>query len=144
MGFVSIHLFGKALNWHKYFMSKFGAVMTWEVYQTHVKKRFEYVFEDLVVELKNLKQTTTVQVYQDSFEDLLNKVDLNEPYAISLFIGGLKEEIAYSLHVMNKLRRKMVMRILKEEEEEVVSQILLNAMTGMPSYQTMRVKGHVM
>ncbi|GJS12271.1 reverse transcriptase [Tanacetum coccineum] len=56
------------------------------------------------------------------------------------------EEVASSLHrlhVMNKLRRKMVMRILKEEEEEVVSQILLNAMTGMPSYQTMRVKGHV-
>ncbi|GKE05943.1 hypothetical protein Tco_1397961 [Tanacetum coccineum] len=35
-----------------------------EVYQTHVKKRFEYVFEDPVVELKNLKQTTTVQVIE--------------------------------------------------------------------------------
>nr|GEU81048.1 reverse transcriptase [Tanacetum cinerariifolium] len=62
---------------------------------THVKKRFESVFEDPVVELKNLKQTTSVQVYQDSFEELLNKVELNEPYAISLFIGGLKEDIAY-------------------------------------------------
>nr|GEY67735.1 hypothetical protein [Tanacetum cinerariifolium] len=29
MRLVSMHLFGKALNWHRYFMSKFGAVMTW-------------------------------------------------------------------------------------------------------------------
>ncbi|GKD74622.1 hypothetical protein Tco_1332904, partial [Tanacetum coccineum] len=56
MRLVSMHLFGKALNWHRYFMSKFGAVMTWEVYQTHVRKRFESVFEDqwLHFALKNL------------------------------------------------------------------------------------------
>ncbi|GJR68292.1 hypothetical protein Tco_0014357 [Tanacetum coccineum] len=62
MRLVSMHLFGKALNWHKYFMSKFGAVMTWEVYQTHVRKRFEF-----------------------------NKVDVNDDFAVSLFIGGLRE-----------------------------------------------------
>ncbi|GKA04503.1 retrotransposon-related protein [Tanacetum coccineum] len=91
---VSMHVFGKALNWHKHFMSKFGEVVTWEVYQIQVKKRFESVFEDPVVELKNLKQTINVQVYQDSFEELLNKVELSEAYAVSLFIGGLKESIA--------------------------------------------------
>ncbi|GJX36734.1 reverse transcriptase [Tanacetum coccineum] len=96
---VSMHLFGKALNWHKYFMSKYGEVMTWEVYQTHVQKRFEFVFEDPVVELKNLRQTTSVQVYQDSFEELLNKVDIKDTYAVSLFIGGLKAEIAYDVRM---------------------------------------------
>ncbi|GJV33331.1 reverse transcriptase [Tanacetum coccineum] len=96
---VSMHLFGKALNWHKHFMSKFGEVVTWEVYQIQVKKRFESVFEDPVVELKNLKQTISVQVYEDSFEELLNKVDLTDAYAISLFIRGLKEEIAYTVRM---------------------------------------------
>ncbi|GKC75618.1 reverse transcriptase [Tanacetum coccineum] len=96
---VSMHLFGKALNWHKYFMSKYGEVMTWEVYQTHVQKRFESVFEDLVVELKNLRQTTSVQVNQDSFEELLNKVDIKDTYAVSLFIRGLKEEITYAVRM---------------------------------------------
>ncbi|GKB15562.1 putative nucleotidyltransferase, ribonuclease H [Tanacetum coccineum] len=57
------------------------------------------MFEDPMVELKNLKQTTSVQVYQDYFEELLNKVELNEPYAISLFIGGLKEDIAYAVRM---------------------------------------------
>ncbi|GKD79058.1 hypothetical protein Tco_1341679 [Tanacetum coccineum] len=54
---------------------------------------------DPVVELKNLKQTTTVEVYQDSFEELLNKVELNESYVVSLFIGGLKEDIAYAVRM---------------------------------------------
>nr|GEW22349.1 reverse transcriptase [Tanacetum cinerariifolium] len=97
-------------------MSKFGAVMTWEVYQTHVKKRFEYVFEDPVVELKNLKQTTTLQVYQDSFEDLLNKVDLNEPHAVSLFIGGLKEEITYSVRMFRLASLSEVFSLSKLQE----------------------------
>ncbi|GJY35392.1 retrotransposon-related protein [Tanacetum coccineum] len=92
---VSMHVFGKALNWHKQFMGKFGEVVTWGVYETHIKKRFEFVFKDPMVKLKNLKQTTNVEVYQDSFEELLNKVELNKSYVISLFIRGLKEDIAY-------------------------------------------------
>lgn len=31
--------------------------------------------------------------YQDQFESLLNRVDLSEEHAISLFIGGLQQEI---------------------------------------------------
>ncbi|GKE95264.1 hypothetical protein Tco_1580119 [Tanacetum coccineum] len=46
-----------------------------------------------------MKQTTTVQVYQDSFEKSLNKVDLIDEYVISLFIGGLKEDIAYAVRM---------------------------------------------
>nr|GEW23503.1 retrotransposon-related protein [Tanacetum cinerariifolium] len=61
---VSMHVFGKALNWHKQFMGKFSEVVTWGVYETHIKKRFESVFEDPMVELKNLKQTTNVQELQ--------------------------------------------------------------------------------
>ena len=96
---VSMHVFGSALNWHKQFMQRFGEVITWGVYETHVKKRFVSIFEDSIMELKNLKQTTTVQVYQDSFEYLLTKVELPEKYTISLFIGGLKEEIAYDVRM---------------------------------------------
>ncbi|GJZ17302.1 reverse transcriptase [Tanacetum coccineum] len=96
---VSMHTFGKALNWHKHFMAKHGAIMTWDLYQTHIKKRFESVFEDPIVALKNLKLTTTVQVYQESFKDFLNKVDLSDEYAVSLFIGGLKEDIAYAVRM---------------------------------------------
>ncbi|GJZ27288.1 retrotransposon-related protein [Tanacetum coccineum] len=188
---VSMHMFGKALNWHQHFMSKFG------------------------------------EVYQDSFKALLNKVDLDDSCAISLFIGGLKEEIAYAVRMFkptsltkvfslsklqeasnsvtkgkhlasfgppkntvfgsttqrgggsgtrivpvqsttitpNRTFKKLIQQELEEKgpsifdernnndceifeqenvcEEETMPQVSLNAMTGVPSYQTMRVKGHV-
>nr|GEY16258.1 putative mitochondrial protein [Tanacetum cinerariifolium] len=44
-------------------------------------------------------QTTSVQVYQDSFEELLNKVDVQDDHAVSLFIGSLKDEIAYDVRM---------------------------------------------
>ncbi|GKC92896.1 reverse transcriptase [Tanacetum coccineum] len=113
---VSMHMFGKALNWHQHFMSKFGEVMTWAVYQTHVKRRFESVFEDPIMELKNLKQTTSVQVYQDFFEALLNKVDLDDSCAISLFIGGLKEEIAYVVRMFKPTSLTEVFSLSKLQE----------------------------
>nr|GEV32796.1 hypothetical protein [Tanacetum cinerariifolium] len=113
---VSMHMFGKALNWHQHFISKFGKLMTWAVYQTHVKRRFESVFEDPIMELKNLKHTTSVQVFQDSFEALLNKVDLDDSCAISLFIGGLKEEIAYDVRMFKPTSLTEVFSLSKLQE----------------------------
>ncbi|GKA27150.1 ty3-gypsy retrotransposon protein [Tanacetum coccineum] len=60
------------------------------MYEEEVIKRFGAIYEDPIVEIKNLKQA--IQQYQEAFESLLNKVELNEAYAVSLFIGGLKKE----------------------------------------------------
>ncbi|GJS49749.1 disease resistance TIR-NBS-LRR class family protein [Tanacetum coccineum] len=106
---VSMHVFGKALNWHKHFMKRFEEVVTWGVYETQIKKRFESVFEDPVVELKNLKQTTNVQLVMKCEED--EDCVLTEQGIISTI----------------------------ENEEEIMPQISLNAMTGIPNYQTMRI-----
>ncbi|GJY38027.1 gypsy/ty3 retroelement polyprotein [Tanacetum coccineum] len=96
---VSMHMFDKALNWHKQFVKKYGENVEWTVYEREVQKRFDSVFEDPMVELKNLKQVTTVQLYQEQFEALMNKVDLSEAYAVSLFIGGLKDGISMSVRM---------------------------------------------
>ncbi|GJW44372.1 hypothetical protein Tco_0073171 [Tanacetum coccineum] len=65
-----------ALNWHKQFMGKFGIVVTWGFYETQIKKRFESVFKDQMVELKNLKQTTNVQ------EDIAYAVRMFKPTSL--------------------------------------------------------------
>ncbi|GJW66558.1 putative mitochondrial protein [Tanacetum coccineum] len=70
---VSMHMFDKALNWHKQFIRKHGDNVAWAVYEREVQNRFDSVFEDLMVELKNLKHVTTVQLYQEQFEALMNK-----------------------------------------------------------------------
>ncbi|GKF41328.1 hypothetical protein Tco_0124670, partial [Tanacetum coccineum] len=37
---------------------------SWDKYEREIKIRFDSVYEDPMMELKNLKQTTTVQVWQ--------------------------------------------------------------------------------
>ena len=56
--------------------------------------------------LKSLKQIRSVKEYQESFEELLNRVDLPEQYAVSCFIRGLKEEIQLA-------KRMFVPRVLQ-------------------------------
>ncbi|GJU98651.1 reverse transcriptase [Tanacetum coccineum] len=103
---VSMHMFGKALNWHQHFM----------------------------IGVKEISATTS-KVYQDSFKALLNKVDLDDSCAISLFIGGLKEEIAYAVRMFKPTSLTEVFSLSKLQEA--------NNSVRVPSYQTMRVKGHV-
>ncbi|GJW94549.1 hypothetical protein Tco_0174221 [Tanacetum coccineum] len=95
------------------------------------KNAFDYVFEDPMVEIKNLKHVATVQFYQEQFEALMNKVELSEAYAISLFIGGSKDEIKEPM-VQNF--REIVI------EAPLIS---LHPMTGQSTYKTMRVKAYV-
>ncbi|GKC45859.1 hypothetical protein Tco_1063581 [Tanacetum coccineum] len=51
---VFMHMFDKALNWHK-LIRKYGENVQWTVYEREVKKRFDSVFEDPMVELKKLE-----------------------------------------------------------------------------------------
>ncbi|GJV71901.1 hypothetical protein Tco_1491896 [Tanacetum coccineum] len=61
--------------------------------------RFNSVFEDPMVEIKNLKQDGEVKLYQEQFEVLLNRLELTESYLVSLFIGGLKSEISMQVRM---------------------------------------------
>ncbi|GJW47619.1 gypsy/ty3 retroelement polyprotein [Tanacetum coccineum] len=67
---VSMHMFDKALNWHKQFIRKNCENVQWTVYER-----------------------------EEQFEALMNKVELSEAYAVSLFIGGLKDEISMSVRM---------------------------------------------
>ena len=82
-------------------MKRHDEVATWDVYERQIRKRFDSVFEDPLMKLNNLRHTTSIQVYQDTFESLLNKVELTEKQAISLYTGGLKEEIGMLMRMLN-------------------------------------------
>ncbi|KAF3775808.1 hypothetical protein EJ110_NYTH49591 [Nymphaea thermarum] len=58
----------------------------WE--NAHTERR-----QDFDIDLRNLKQTSTVQEYQERFEDLACMVDWTEKALIAAFVGGLKDEI---------------------------------------------------
>nr|GEX30993.1 hypothetical protein [Tanacetum cinerariifolium] len=68
-------------------------VRTYSTEIAKVVKKFGVLYDDPIVELKNLKQTGSVQTYQEVFDVLLNRVSLPELVAVSMFMGGLKPEV---------------------------------------------------
>ncbi|GJU46257.1 retrotransposable element Tf2 [Tanacetum coccineum] len=91
---ASIHLHDKALDWHRNFERRNGLEVTWERYSEEVLQRFGPIVEDPMADLKNLRQTSTIKVYQDEFDALLSKVDITESQAVSMFLGGMNTDIA--------------------------------------------------
>nr|GEX13669.1 hypothetical protein [Tanacetum cinerariifolium] len=203
---ASIHLYDKALAWHRQFEKINGDVVTWEIYEAAIYKRFGPCYEDRMEEIKNLRQNGTVTDYQDQFEALVSRVELTESQAISCFVAGLQEDIgmmvkmfkpkslydAYQLARMQEtvktINTKRYTPILPTpkhsgssaivnrsttpnvkppitqlalpstpfnkstnagnveemvEEPVVYPHISLNALAGVNTFHTMRIKGHV-
>ncbi|GJV32932.1 putative mitochondrial protein [Tanacetum coccineum] len=90
---ASMHMFDAALVWYQQYVKKYPDNKPWEHFEVEVVKRFRVLYDDPIMELKNLKQTGSVQTYQEAFEALLNRVDLPELVDVSMFMGGLKPEV---------------------------------------------------
>ncbi|KAG8384912.1 hypothetical protein BUALT_Bualt04G0167500 [Buddleja alternifolia] len=91
-----VHLEGKALQWHQIFMKNrlTRELPHWGEYVRALNDRFgALLYEDPMSELVNLKQNGSIREYLDKFDELMNCVELPEPYAISCFLGGLKSDV---------------------------------------------------
>ncbi|GJX72498.1 hypothetical protein Tco_0309669 [Tanacetum coccineum] len=100
----------RLVSMHKNFVKRFGENMTWDEYERKIKLRFDLVFEDPMVEQKNLKQTTSVQ---------------GQMWKKMLILLLSKEGVVSTFH--NSVDKQPL--------------ISLNALNGMNTYRTMRVKG---
>ena len=118
---VSMHVYDKALVWHQQFCRRFGEDCAWEVYEQEVLKRFNSILEDPLMELKKLKQVGTVKEYQEKFESLLNMVDLDEKHSISLFLGGLKDEISLQIRMFTLTTLTDAFHMAKMQEQTLVA-----------------------
>nr|CAN62821.1 hypothetical protein VITISV_013041 [Vitis vinifera] len=70
---AALHLEGKAIQWH----SGFG----------------QHVFDDPIADLRNLRQTGSLQSYMDEFDELYPRADIKESHALSFFLSGLIDEL---------------------------------------------------
>nr|GEV40447.1 hypothetical protein [Tanacetum cinerariifolium] len=113
---VSMHLYDKALECHKQFVKFHGENMLWNVYEKEIVGRFNKVFEDPMVEIKNLKRDVEVKVYQEQFEVLLNRLELVESYVVSLFIGGLKSKISIPVRMFKPNTLKYAFCLARMQE----------------------------
>ncbi|KAF3792123.1 hypothetical protein EJ110_NYTH12211 [Nymphaea thermarum] len=88
-----LHFDGEARRWYRWLKHN-QPIMDWELFKEAWLLRFgESTYVDYDIELRNLKQTSSVQEYQSRFENLASMVDWTPKSLIAAFIGGLKEEI---------------------------------------------------
>ena len=99
---LSLHLEGSALHWHKNFLKLKGRVPMWGEYALAMKSRFgALAYEDPMEEIKKLRQTGLVKDYLQSFDALLDMVQLGEEQAVSYFLAGLRHEIEMMVRMFN-------------------------------------------
>ncbi|XP_016471483.2 uncharacterized protein LOC107793610 [Nicotiana tabacum] len=101
---VAINLEGRALQWHRAMMKgRVGmGLPNWNDYLRGLYHRFGHaIHEDPMAELISLKQTGNVHDFLDSFDGLLNQVELSEAYSISCFLKELKPEIEVQVRMLS-------------------------------------------
>ena len=81
--------------WHQSFIrSRYGVWPEWNEYKVAILVRFgTYPFDDPLAELMKLRELGAVEQYQESFDALLNRVELPANHTISCFLSGLCKEI---------------------------------------------------
>ncbi|KAA8540064.1 hypothetical protein F0562_026756 [Nyssa sinensis] len=72
--------------------------------------------------LTRVRQTTTVEAYKTQFEVLSNQLKgLAEPYKLSCFLSGLREDIRFMVCMLNPSNLTMAFGMAKMQEENVTA-----------------------
>ena len=93
---AALHLEGKAIQWHQGYIKTRGneAYLDWSEYVIALNARFgQHVFDDPIADLRNLRQTGSLQSYMDEFDELYPRADIKESHALSFFLSGLIDEL---------------------------------------------------
>nr|GEU97977.1 hypothetical protein [Tanacetum cinerariifolium] len=80
----------------------------WDHFEVEVVKKFGVLYDDPIVELKNLKQTGSVQTYQEAFDAFLNRVSLPDLVAVMQLcqiksVGSVSVEVKQVLTQFDKV-----------------------------------------
>nr|GEX48691.1 hypothetical protein [Tanacetum cinerariifolium] len=94
-----MHVFDVALVWYQQYVKKYPHNTPWEHFETG-----------------------PVQTYQEAFEALLNRVDLTELVAMSMFMGGLKPEVGTPMRMFQGTTLSETYRL--DRMQEVTNTIL--------------------
>lgn len=130
-----VNLEGPALSWHQGYMRVHDTTedeLPWKDYVRSITARFaDSALFDPMEELKLLSQTGTLKAYCLAFDVLLNKVTISEKHAVSLFVGGLKQEIRCMVKMFNP--RNLREAYAYAQQQEVANATLFGSILGRKS-----------
>ncbi|XP_031479939.1 uncharacterized protein LOC116250456 [Nymphaea colorata] len=130
---ATLHFDGEARRWLRWLKMK-EPVETWGEFREALTLRFgESAYVDYDIELRNLRQTSTVQEYQARFENLASMVDWTHKALIAAFVGGLKEEIQIDVRdEPNTELRKCFAKARSIEDRQRKKQALYKSWRNVP------------
>ncbi|KAG8387123.1 hypothetical protein BUALT_Bualt03G0220500 [Buddleja alternifolia] len=117
---ASVHLEGKIIQWHQMYMKGrlTREIPNSEEYIRALNDRFgALVYDDPMSELVNLKQMGSIQQYLDRFDEIVNCLDLPDPYALSCFLGDLRSEISVNVRMFRPKSLQEAISLAKLQEQ---------------------------
>ncbi|KAK8931221.1 hypothetical protein KSP39_PZI016563 [Platanthera zijinensis] len=117
---ASIHLDGKALQWHQVYVKNRLTCQppAWEEYLQALRARFGgHIADEPMAEIKRLRQHGSVQLYVEQFEELINRLTVADEYAVSLFITGLQHRIEKAVRMFAPQDLPNAIRLAKLQEQ---------------------------
>ncbi|KAL5787156.1 hypothetical protein ACOSP7_004105 [Xanthoceras sorbifolium] len=148
---ASFHLEGVALLWYRWY-TKFWGPMSWNEFTKAIFHQFGPTdYDDPSEALSRLKQTTTVNAYQEAFEKLSHRVD-NLPE--NFLVGNVRVKqpktlsetinVAHLIEERNLLQRRPGAPFRPAAtSEEAIPEISFHALAGTIHPQTFRVIGRI-
>lgn len=95
VGLASMHFDGLASAWHQSVMQSDEGpdlLYDWTTYRILLVERFEDVLDDLIAELKELKETDGIVDYHGKFELIRVRVKMTEAYLVSAYLASLRTD----------------------------------------------------
>ncbi|GJV20862.1 hypothetical protein Tco_1369882 [Tanacetum coccineum] len=115
---VAIHLNGRALHWHQSFMKDMvGRSLSWKQYVAELREQFvDGNYSKPLIELRNLKVTTTIEQFNSDFNVLRNQVELPHDLLLDLYLGGLPNEFLHTVQLLDPKSVNQAMKFAKLQE----------------------------
>jgi hypothetical protein len=119
---ASFHMEGEALIWFQD-ADYSGLIGNWDSFAKACLVRFGPTsYDDPMESLTRLRQTHSVAAYKAQFEALSNRLrGLTEPYKLSCFLSGLKDEIRLPVRMLALTGLGQAFGLAKIQEEYVLS-----------------------
>ncbi|PWA61712.1 hypothetical protein CTI12_AA372010 [Artemisia annua] len=108
----------EALSWHQAYMKEVDVrSLSWKKYLAEMRSYFmEGILSKPIIELRNLKLTSTVEQYNSEFNSLRNQVDVPPDVLLDLYLGGLPAELLHTIHLFNPKTVNQAMRLARLQE----------------------------